>query len=737
MFLSRKKSGGSPSTESHLDPINDNDGDESGTTGSGDSRNEITHISHDSEDFGELEKSSRLDHLEESSMHFQDKSDSAIDQAEDIQKKSNFEEFIDAINTLKTTKSYEIFYDGAEEALPYSDDEYVAEDDERFFTDEDRLSFSREQLVEYQHLTKLLRFVKGGGRCTTILSLSILKDHDLQDRSAFSAFKDSGAISVLLNFIEMSDRDLKLTTLCVLRDACKNPAFAYEIFRLGGIITIIDSMTTDHVGMQESCVILLNVLQFRRARRVVRRVGSISKLLTVLDELSESMNENSLTIASVTRVILLICKSEKNKYVVIRYGIPKVIMKIIASIPHSSATPIISLLAVLLKIPAFRTQMCDPDLTMNIIKFLDNQDIDLARSSAESLHYLSFDPQLLRFIRQASSKLTDIIKTTKDPSVFCSASNTLTRLVGDNDFLKRFPDDVIENMVDFLKKDNPMYLSRIMLSLVELSKISTAVQVFKQRKIFSILIKHLQTSNSDDIIWKTVLILQECGKDQEAAELINTNGGLQELWTLLRLGSPRVQIGAGWAIRNCLAAIENHGELVRSFDGVFYLLLATLNIEDVHLLAATCAIIAEVVKDSNNLQILTDLGVVYKLSRLPHLEDPVLRKPFCDAAANLLELPKNRTDFSNRHVLSAMRAYIELRDSILNQPLTKAIYDLSRIPSNCILLHDVGAAPGILKLIADEDPNTQEKSALSLRNMRKLLDANRSAAQKSRKDLAR
>jgi hypothetical protein len=42
--------------------------------------------------------------------------------------------------------------------LSNSDNEH--EDDERLFNDDDRASFTREQLIEYQQLIKLLRFVK-------------------------------------------------------------------------------------------------------------------------------------------------------------------------------------------------------------------------------------------------------------------------------------------------------------------------------------------------------------------------------------------------------------------------------------------------------------------------------------------------------------------------------------------------------------------------------------------------
>lgn len=66
-----------------------------------------------------------------------------------------------------------------------------------------------------------------------------------------------------------------------MKDACYNPLFAYEIFRLGGIMTIVESIAFDHVGIEESCGILLRILSFHRARRVIRRCGGIGRLVKV------------------------------------------------------------------------------------------------------------------------------------------------------------------------------------------------------------------------------------------------------------------------------------------------------------------------------------------------------------------------------------------------------------------------------------------------------------------------
>ncbi|CAF0944771.1 unnamed protein product [Rotaria sordida] len=704
---------------------NENDNDE-GATWSISSNGGISRSSHDD------------------GLIFQDVSSHASEQRlEEIDKLSgntNNDGYLELINSLKINNNnkHDYFYDGIEEILSNSDDEQIInnEDDERLFNDDDRVSFTREQLVEYQQITKLLRFVKNGGRCTAILSLALLHDHNLQDRSAFSAFKDSSTISVLLNFIEMYDRDLKLNTLYILEDACQNSSFAYEIFRLGGIITIINSMCLDHIGIQESCSILFKLLLFRRARRVIRRFGGISKLISLLDELSENLIENNQIISYIFQVFLLLCKSEKNKYVCIRYGIGKILVKIILNISNDSSTSIISLFSILLQIPIFRLQMIDTNVIISLINLIDLTNIELTRAICESLYYLSLDLNLLQHIYQYGfKKLKGLLEQTKDPSIFCSIINILTEFIRNNENISN---EIILNMIKFFKdSSNFLYLLRIIKSLNELTKISQTIELFKQEKIFSNFIFYLQNENNSDIQLNILHILQKCGQDKEASIMIIDNNGLQELWTLFKLASSSIKIAAGWTIRNCLASIENHGELIRSFDGVFYLILNTLSTDNIDLLVVTLAIIAEIVKDEHNLEILTDLGIVSKISQLNDLDYPQLRKPFCDAIANLLDLPKNQEQFGNRRVMIALKNYLQEQDSELYKSLTKIIYDLSRVPSNCVILHDVGIASNLLKLIGDDDPIVQEKSANALRNMRQLLNANRQVERTIVKDISR
>lgn len=58
-------------------------------------------------------------------------------------------------------------------------------------------------------------------------------------------------------------------------------------------------------------------------------------------------------ISHIFQILLLLCKSLKNKYVCIRYGIRQILIKIILNISHDSSTFIISLFSILLQIVSY------------------------------------------------------------------------------------------------------------------------------------------------------------------------------------------------------------------------------------------------------------------------------------------------------------------------------------------------------------------------------------------------
>ena len=88
------------------------------------------------------------------------------------------------------------------------------------------------------------------------------------------------------------------------------------------------------------------------------------------------------------------------------------------------------------------------------------------------------------------------------------------------------------------------------------------------------------------------------------------------LWSLLKNQNPDVQASAAWAICPCIENHKDAGEMVRSFVGGLELIVGLLESEDNEVLASVCAAIANIANDEENLAVITDHGVVPKLSSL-------------------------------------------------------------------------------------------------------------------------
>lgn len=92
--------------------------------------------------------------------------------------------------------------------------------------------------------------------------------------------------------------------------------------------------------------------------------------------------------------------------------------------------------------------------------------------------------------------------------------------------------------------------------------------------------------------------------------------GVRLIWSLLKNDSTKVQTNAALALSPCVQNANDSGEMVRSFVGALDLIVDLLDSEDRDVLSAVCAAIATIAKDQENLAVISDHGVVKKLSKL-------------------------------------------------------------------------------------------------------------------------
>lgn len=229
-----------------------------------------------------------------------------------------------------------------------------------------------------------------------------------------------------------------------------------------------------------------------------------------MDELSDQYLENEQSISELGQVFVLLCQSEKNQYVSIRYGLGRILWKILRDSSRRCSISLVTLLSILLHQPIFRMQMLDTDLVVSLIRSLDVSNLNLTRVLCESLYYLSLNST---FISEHYSKsLEELLKQTEDPSIFSSIGSILTESLRTNERL-------LERMILFVKNpSNGNYFPRILHSLNTLAHLPVTVNLFREQKIYSHFLAYLHEEEHHALHLILLSILQQSAKDPRSAQ---------------------------------------------------------------------------------------------------------------------------------------------------------------------------------------------------------------------------
>ena len=147
-------------------------------------------------------------------------------------------------------------------------------------------------------------------------------------------------------------------------------------------------------------------------------------------------------------------------------------------------------------------------------------------------------------------------------------------------------------------------------------------------------------------------------------------------------------------------------------------------------------------RDKENLAVITDHGVIEKLSRLARTEDELLRSNLALAISSCSDWSKNRATFGQSGAVGPLVTYLNSSSDLeVRQNTTLALYQLSKDPWNCVTMHQSGVVLHLLRLIGNtlstntfhsfyfsargifigsDDETVQEAAADCLQNIRKL-----------------
>ena len=156
--------------------------------------------------------------------------------------------------------------------------------------------------------------------------------------------------------------------------------------------------------------------------------------------------------------------------------------------------------------------------------------------------------------------------------------------------------------------------------------------------------------------------------------------------------------------------------------------MGLLKADHVVVVAAMCALVAQIAKDQENLAVITDHGVVPLLSRLTATANPRLQQHLATAVANCCAWADNRVAFGTAGAVAPLVKDLKGGDGVVHRETARALCQLSRHAGNCVTMHTHGVVKLLLGMIGADDEQLQVSAATCINNIRRLALAAERAA---------
>ncbi|KAL0278817.1 UNVERIFIED_CONTAM: hypothetical protein PYX00_000515 [Menopon gallinae] len=592
-------------------------------------------------------------------------------------------------------------------------------DESRIFTsEEDEMHFAQDYArpadvpSEYWHIQKLIKYMKAGNQTATIVSLACLKDHDLTTEVNQLAIKDIGGLEVLINLLETEEMKCKLGALYVLREITARD------------LKILAAET------------LANVARTRKARLIVRKCGGLPQIVDLLDvnqkalttpksELTADERELVEVAQGGARALWSLSKSRRNREVMRKSGLVKLLAKLLKSCHSEVIVPIMGTIQQCASEAAYQLAIQTEGMIGELVRHLQSDSIELKMHCASAIFKCAEDETTRQLVRQHGglNPLVNLAKapeTRQNKKLLAAVTGAIWKCAITPENIRRLDElFTVRILVQLLDEENEEVLTNVVGGLAECCKTPNNRETLRKSGGIPPLIQLLNWTN-EPLLENAASVLGQCAYDQESMDIIEELDGVRLVWSLLKNSSPRVQANAAWALCPMIQNAKDSGEMVRSFVGALELIVSLLKSTDNGVLACVCAAIAKVAEDKENLAVITDHGVVPMLARLVHTKDDRLREHLASAIATCCGWSNNAFEFGRLGAIYPLVNYLEGNDKAVHRTTAKALHMLSTDPYNCITLHQSGVVGYLLETIGSHDEELQASSAGCLSNIRRL-----------------
>eukprot|EP00835_Amoeboradix_gromovi_P001980 NODE_102_length_20354_cov_0.272018.p2 type:complete len:604 gc:universal NODE_102_length_20354_cov_0.272018:2705-894(-) len=526
---------------------------------------------------------------------------------------------------------------------------------------------------DYWQLQKMIKFINSGNFSATLIGLAALKDFELSEDKCLVGLKHSNGISTLLNLLNTKEERCILGSLSILAKVTENILGCILLSQYDGVNTLLKLLDYNNDQITVStCSVLSNAVTYERNQFKLRQANGLKTLVNILNEKFDKQ------VGEYAVHTLLLCGQNKDncEYLL---GLSMMFYdKLLISGNYKIMPFVVGILAICSENKLFRTQLRTNGLLRKIINFYSSNDTELKRNVTKTIANCANDPESRLIINenQALEKLIEMIDIENlemSKELFVALKNiSKDKESALKVCLLRLP----EKIFPFLNLTNDLVLVSVVSLLFELSSINEGRQAVKSLNILDRIISMMKTTNVL-LLEQITLVLGACAYDNDLLKIIYERDGVRYMWSLLKSKHPKLQAAAPRSIGPCVANIAGGSDMIRSFVGGIELIVNLLKSDNVSVLVNVCRAITNISADQENLEVITDQGVIGLLSNLTKYDDLELKKQLCLTVACCSKSSRNRIQFYEQGLLKYAINCLSSPDMELKKFATKALVELS------------------------------------------------------------
>ncbi|XP_009869723.1 PREDICTED: armadillo repeat-containing protein 4, partial [Apaloderma vittatum] len=619
--------------------------------------------------------------------------------------------------------------------------EDVSESSSETETDEEqparRRKASTDMPSEYWEIQKLSKYLIGGNQTSTVIALCAMRDLNLAQEACQLAIRDFGCLDVLINLLDTEEIRCQIGSLKILKEISQNTMIRHAIEDLGGLelmVKVLDSPDQDLKSLAAETI--ANVARFKQARRTVRQHGGIKRLVGLLECNSvgsaslSPYQANDTELARCGALALWSCsKSTKNKEAIRKAGGIPLLARWLRCSHTNILIPVVGTLQECASEPSYRLAIRTEGMIENLVKNLSSKHEELQMQCARAIFKCAEDKETRDLVRQHGGlqPLSVLLGNSENKQLLAAVTGAIWKCAVSRENVSKFQEyKVVEALVGLLPEQPEEVLVNIVGALGECCQEPVNQSIIRECGGIPHLVKFLRAPYQALLV-NVAKAVGVCATEPENMVIIDQLDGVRLLWSLLKNPNPDVQVNATWAICPFIENTKDAGEMVRSLDGSLYLILNLLKSNNEEVLASVCAAITIIAKDEVNLGIITELGVVPRLSKLVNTNNDKLRFHLAEAISRCCMWENNRVTFGDTEAVAPLVRYLKSSDPLVHRATAQALYQLSEDPNNCITMYDNGVMKLLLPMVGSTDETQQETAAGCLRNIRRLLLAKEKA----------